>query len=163
MNKLALCLTLAIVLGVGCAPSPAPVEPEVDLEAEKSAVMQADRDFAAATAANGIEGWLSYFADDGAMLPATDEVVRGHESIRTLMAAGFANPDFTITWTPEFAEVSRAGDLAYTYGTYESGVSDPEETAMLTRGRYVTIWRKNSQGAWKVVLDIGNIYPESQE
>jgi len=157
MKIVAMCVVLITLSGVSCAQAP------VDLEAEREAVMQADRDFARDTAKNGVEAWVSYFSQDGVMLPDTGEVVRGHESIHALMAPAFDIPGFSLSWTPEFAEVSVSADLAYTFGSYETSAPDADGNRVVARGRYVTIWRKDADGGWKVVLDIGNTRPEGQE
>jgi ketosteroid isomerase-like protein len=55
---------------------------------------------------------------------------------------------------PIGGDVSRAGDLGYTHGTYE--ISDAAEK-VVERGSYVRIWRKQG-GAWRVVLDVINVH-----
>ncbi len=55
---------------------------------------------------------------------------------------------------PIGGDVSRAGDLGYTHGTYE--ISDATEK-VTERGSYVRIWR-NQGGAWRVVLDVINVH-----
>jgi ketosteroid isomerase-like protein len=157
MKRAAVCLVLASMWPLACVPTPVP-----DLEAERDAVLQADRDFARAVAERGVEAWVSHFSDDGVMLEAAGEV-RGHAAIHELMAPAFESPGFAMTWTPAFAAVSQGGDLAYTYGTYETTAPDAEGALGTTHGRYVTIWRKQTDGTWKVVFDMGNTEPEGQE
>jgi ketosteroid isomerase-like protein len=59
-----------------------------------------------------------------------------------------------LTWRPIFATISRSGDLGYTTGPWEfrKAKSDPNPAAF---GHYNTIWRKDQDGAWKVVVDGG--------
>lgn len=40
-------------------------------------LLQTDRDFDQATAEKGIEGWVSYFAEDGSMFPAGGDIITG--------------------------------------------------------------------------------------
>ncbi len=54
--------TLMLVAGSGCAPT-------VDVEAERAALREADRQFSAAAAAKHVEGVVSLFADDAQLLP----------------------------------------------------------------------------------------------
>lgn len=56
------------------------------------------------------------------------------------------------TWDVEFADVSSAGDLGYSYGTYKLAAlgARPAET-----GNYLRIWRKE-RGVWKVAADLAN-------
>ncbi len=147
---LALALILPGLLASGCAQG-------VNVEGERAALRQADIEFAKATAARSVEGWVSYFAEDGSMFPANAPIVTGKEAIRALMAPAFANPSFSLSWQPTRAEVSTAGDLGYTVGTFVRTVNDPEGKPLIQRGKYVTIWKKSADGNWKVVADIGNL------
>ncbi len=127
-----------------------------DQDELRAVLMEADREFGRATAKRGVEGWVSYFAEDGTMyLPAG--VMRGRAAIRERMAATFTNPD-ALTWHPTGAVVAASGDLGYTIGRWES--STPGEDGVTNekgRGNYVTIWRKQPDGSWKVAIDIGNV------
>ena len=55
---------------------------------------------------------------------------------------------------PISGDVSRAGDLGYTHGTYE--VTD-DSKKVIERGSYVRIWGKQD-GVWRVVLDVTNAH-----
>jgi ketosteroid isomerase-like protein len=59
-----------------------------------------------------------------------------------------------LTWRPIFATISRSGDLGYTTGPWElrKTKGDPNPAAF---GHYNTIWRKDPDGVWKVVVDGG--------
>jgi len=126
---------------------------------ESEALMQADRDFDKATAETGVEGWVSYFAEDGQMFPAGAEMVSGRQAIREAMAPAFGNPEFSLRWQPLGADVSRGGDLGYTYGTYVAKGPGPQGNVVERHGKYVSIWKKQADGSWKVVVDIGNSSP----
>ncbi len=126
---------------------------------ERQSLMQADIDFDRATAETGVEGWVAHFAEDGQMFPAGAEIVSGRQAIREAMAPAFANPGFSLRWKPLGAEVARAGDLGYTYGTYVARGPGPEGRLTERHGKYVSIWRKQRDGTWKVAVDIGNSSP----
>ena len=57
-----------------------------------------------------------------------------------------------ITWQPIGGDVSRAGDLGYTHGTYE--VTDDTKKA-IEKGSYVRIWRKEGN-VWRIAMDVAN-------
>lgn len=57
----------------------------------------------------------------------------------------------TISWTPSYAEVAKSGELGYTWGTWT--LNDPDTVLY---GKYFTVWKKNAENKWKVVLDGGN-------
>jgi ketosteroid isomerase-like protein len=122
-------------------------------------LLQADRAFAEAVAERGLEAWVAAFAPDGLMLPAAGEVVNGTVAIREAMAPAFANPEFRLIWSPLGGGLAESDDLGYTYGTYESLDGSPEPT----RGKYVTIWKRDEGGKWRVVLDLGNREPKATQ
>jgi hypothetical protein len=62
----------------------------------------------------------------------------------------FLNPGFTLSWTPTHAEAARNGSMGYTYGAYEA-----RSGTDVSRGMYLTIWRRIN-GHWKVVMDTGS-------
>jgi ketosteroid isomerase-like protein len=108
----------------------------------------ADRAFDADTAARGVDGWVAAFAPDGAL-------VRGHDWIAG-GAAIAANLDNThnaghLRWSPIASRVH--GDLGFTVGTATWTANDTTEPAW--RGSYVTIWGRQPDGSWKVVMDTG--------
>jgi len=127
--------------------------------AAKDDILEADREFGKAVAARGIDGWVECFAEDGKMFPAGGEVVEGKKAVRELMAARFAQPGFSLHWTPLGAELARSGDFGYTYGMSESRFTGKDGKLIVATGKYITVWRKEKNGAWKVIADIGNATP----
>ena len=141
---------LAAMCLAGCAQEAAPPPP-----ADPAVLMEADRAFAEAVAQNGTEAWVSWFATDGAQIqPGTGEIM-GHDAIRKLMA-GLDDPNLTLTWEPLRADIAASGDLGWTTGSYVSEVRAADGEVSRGQGRYVTIWRKQPDGSWKVVMDLGN-------
>ncbi len=127
--------------------------------AAKDELLEADCEFGKAVAARGIDGWVECFAEDGKMFPAGGEVVEGKKAVRELMAARFAQPGFSLHWTPLGAELARSGDFGYTYGMSESRFTGKDGKPIVATGKYITVWRKEKDGAWKVIADIGNATP----
>jgi ketosteroid isomerase-like protein len=64
-------------------------------------------------------------------------------------------PGFELEWRATDAEVAASGDIGYTIGTFEL-ITEQDGTAMLTEGKYVTVWRKQADGSWKVRVDCFN-------
>jgi uncharacterized protein (TIGR02246 family) len=122
-------------------------------------IMQADRDFDAATAVKGADGWASYFAEDGKMYGADGNLLTGRAAIRELMAPLFGNPKNSLRWEPTFAAVSQSGDLGYTTGKSKRLGPGPDGKMTERDGRYLTVWRKQKDGSWKVEIDVGNTGP----
>ena len=63
-----------------------------------------------------------------------------------------------LTWQPVFAAMSRSADLGYTTGPAEFR-KNKEDEKPFGYGQYISIWRKQKDGAWKVALDVGHGNP----
>jgi ketosteroid isomerase-like protein len=57
-------------------------------------------------------------------------------------------------------DVASSGDLAYSYGVYEFRSKGKDGKPTVENGKYTTVWKKQSDGRWKVVLDMGNASPK---
>ena len=64
-------------------------------------------------------------------------------------------PGFAIQWVATNAGVAESGDLGYTIGTFEL-TSEQDGVSMVTVGKFVTVWRKQADGSWKVEVDTFN-------
>jgi ketosteroid isomerase-like protein len=73
---------------------------------------------------------------------------------RNAAVAELAKTKGTIVWHPISADVSQAGDLGYTHGTYE--VAD-DTKKVIEHGSYVRIWKKQG-GTWQIVMDVTNVH-----
>jgi ketosteroid isomerase-like protein len=129
----------------------------VALQAGASAevLMQADREFNAAVAEGGSQAWASWFAEDGATIQPGIGEVRGRARILELMAA-LDDPSVSLAWEPDRADIAASGDLGWTTGHYVSESPGPDGSQQRSEGLYVSIWRRQPDGAWKVVMDLGN-------
>lgn len=124
-------------------------------KADASILRQLEADFMKAAAEKGAQGYMSYYAEDAAELPNGEDVLQGKESIAKTM--GFLDQkDNHLTWTPVYADMAASGDLGYTYGTYEFRSKDKDGKPTIEYGKYVSIWKKQKDGNWKVAMDMGN-------
>jgi hypothetical protein len=64
-----------------------------------------------------------------------------------------------LDWTPVFAKISKSGDWGFTSGSYSYN-SNP--TASITYGQYLSVWRTNNKGVWKLALNIDMAHPKTQ-
>jgi ketosteroid isomerase-like protein len=135
-----------LVLLAGCTSTPAAAP-------NPSVLMQADRAFAADVAGGGADAWAAWFAEDGAMIQEGAGEIRGRDAIRSAVAY-LDQPGPSLTWAPTRADIAASGDLGWTTGTWE--VRSSPDAAPSGRGLYVSIWRKQPDGSWKVVMDLGN-------
>ncbi len=153
MKNIVHCLTLALAILVlvvsGCAQ-------KVDVEAERATLRNADAEWSNVTGAKDVDGFVAAVAENGSILPPNTPILTGSEAIRQWTSELVANPGFAVSWQPTTVEVSTAGDLGYTVGTYELTLHDVQGNPVTDRGKYVTVWKKQPDGKWKVVADIFN-------
>jgi ketosteroid isomerase-like protein len=109
----------------------------------------ADRAFSDATGQRGLAGWVAAFEDHGAMITARGRV-EGRDQIGQAMEELLANGK--LAWAPIAS--GRRGEVGYTVGkaTY-TGTLETDRW----RSVYVTIWRKQPDGTWKVAFDTGRV------
>ena len=122
-------------------------------------LMAADRQIAADVDREGIDAWVRWFAPEGAQL-IPGRVVRGHAGIRSLMGPLLTNPRMKLYWEPDTASIAASGDFGYTIGRSRTvRRNDDGTTTVVQTGRYVTLWRREGDGSWKVELDTGHPAP----
>ena len=101
----------------------------------------------------GGAGFASWFADDGVALGNGVQPLIG--KVAVAKSANWSPQDYQLTWTPTDALMGPSGDMGYTWGHFEGRSKDSNGNPVLTSGRYITVWRKQANGEWKVVLDAG--------
>lgn len=127
--------------------------------ATEASLMQADRDFAVATHARGIDGWMSFYTTDAIRIRYRDNMVKGYDAIRTFDLPNISDTTTILNWEPTDAYVYRGGTIGSTTGRYWIVSRRPADSGkQLGTGRYVTMWRRE-QGRWLVIMDTG--YPDS--
>lgn len=67
--------------------------------------------------------------------------------------------DLTLEWTPQEAVVADSGELGFTWGYYVTTVHDRNGALVTSYGKYLDVWRRQSDGVWRWIADIGNDNP----
>lgn len=135
------------------ASSASRTDPATQASADPAEVLRAaDRAFFQATRERGLEGWLSFFADDAAVYPPEGPLVVGARDVRASYASQAGFPAKGFVWEPLEAGISTAGDLGWTLG--HAG-NDAGGTPVWSEGRYLSVWRRAADGSWRVVTDLG--------
>ena len=125
-----------------------------------ASLVRAERAFMDDVARRRLEGWVDAFADSAATFPPGSLVSVGRERIRRGMAATFADTSVHVVWHPVYATLAASGDLGYTYGYYRwTSRDDKGVPAPPAEGKFLTIWRRDDAGRWRVVVDMGNAGP----
>ncbi len=147
-------VALAVAIGAGLVACAAPVPEDAPI-VDASELMEADRAFNRAVSEGGSAAWATWFAEDGAMVQETVGEIRGRAAIADAVA--FLDlPGVSLTWDPIRADIARSGDLGWTTGSFVSVSPAEDGSERRDTGTYVSIWRRQADGTWKVVMDLGN-------
>ena len=109
--------------------------------------------FAKDVAARGGAGFASWFAEDGVLLGNGVAPVVGKDGIAK--SANWLPGNYRLTWTVVDARIGPSGDIGYTWSHYDGKSKDAAGNPVTTTGRFMTIWRHETDGSWKVVLNAG--------
>lgn len=126
----------------------------VRLQSDLASLIAAERAFARTSAVQGTrDAFLAYLAEDAVIFRPFP--VNGRKWMTE-------HPDQAglLTWRPAFADISRSGNFGYTTGPWEFRKDRTERKPQRT-GSFVSIWKRQADGKWKVALDTGIAYPQT--
>ncbi|HTM19385.1 MAG TPA: DUF4440 domain-containing protein [Kofleriaceae bacterium] len=111
----------------------------------------ADRRWNDDVGARGVDAWVDAFDADGVQQGGGGDHLTTSEARRKAMEPVLA-ASFRLIWTPVASGLSLTGDLGFTVGTwhYDAG------TVTKARGAYLTLWKRQADGGWKVLWDGGD-------
>jgi ketosteroid isomerase-like protein len=114
--------------------------------AEVAPVVAAERAFAADSPGLGVTGSFTKWSLPDAVIIAGGQV----QTVRQAYPPEAPRPadEPILQWWPNFAGVARSGELGFTTG----GVSVGGQRT----GHYVTVWKRQDDGAWKWIYDGGS-------
>jgi ketosteroid isomerase-like protein len=83
-------------------------------------------------------------------------VQRGSDAIVKAWSVFFGDGAPKIMWRPQFTEVLEDGTLALSRGPFLLVTTDADGTPTEHWGTFNSIWRKQDDGAWKIIFDAGS-------
>ena len=161
MKKSTFCAAAAAIAALsGCQPAPS----KVDTSALEGQLKQNEAKWTQAYAQHDAAALAGAYADDAALANPGAQLVEGIDAIRKETAAFAADPNLRVEFASDRIQVAASGDLAYTRGHYTMTMSDPAtKQPATTSGSYLTVWRKQQDGAWKAVEDFVTPGPETAQ
>jgi ketosteroid isomerase-like protein len=106
---------------------------------------------------NTRDAFLTFIADDGLLFRPT--AVNGKKWLNEHPVPP-SDKHPLLAWQPAFAGMAAAGDLGFTTGPWEFK-ADVKDEKPAGYGHFVTLWKKQSDGSWKFVVDLGINHPMS--
>lgn len=141
---------LAVLMPLSAAPASAAAE----MSAEAKALATLDDDWSAAAATRDAKRVASFYADDAIAYPPNEPAAVGRAAAEKVWAAYFADPSYHLSWKTTHAEVQ--GGIGYTAGSYEDSFKGPDGKKIQGKGKYLCVWKKQSDGTWKAIRDMWN-------
>jgi uncharacterized protein (TIGR02246 family) len=142
---------LLLAFTTACTQAPPPDTHDADVQALKDT----DAAWSKAMAAKDFEKSMSYYADDASLLISNAPAISGKDAIRAAFKPMFDDSNFALAFQASRVEVAKSADLGYTQGTYTLTITEPGTKKPLNdRGKYLTAYRKQADGTWKVVSDM---------
>ena len=125
----------------------------VDQASALKELLDRDRQFSAELVKEGLaKTFLAYASSEIRLYLAGELPYVGSQAVAEVLAKKKPR----IKWDLINGDVSRAGDLGYTHGTYEVTHDSKDVNE---RGSYVRIWQKQG-GEWRIVMDVTNVHPK---
>jgi ketosteroid isomerase-like protein len=123
-------------------------------EADRTAIRRADQTDRSMKMmiAKDWKGDLDLYAEDAIQMPPNQVAVQGKAAI---LAWDEAFPPFS-NFQEKSLEVEGQGNMAYDRGTYSMTVTLAGKEPIEEHGKYLTIWRKQADGSWKISRTIYN-------
>jgi len=168
MSRLCLMETVPVLVVLSlaaCQPAPRPAAATEGSAAASAAAPLSDADlaairandstFAAAATAGNVDGVVGTYAADASLLPPNAPQVKGADAIRGFWGGFMAANDLKMEITTD--EADGRGDLAYVVGRYRfTATPKAKGAAMQDEGKFVEVYKRQSDGSWKYAVDIYN-------
>jgi ketosteroid isomerase-like protein len=143
-------LSALLVAACGEAPRAGPAAGDV------ATLRAADSLLQLALTARDADRAAAFYAEDAVLLPVAEPIVEGRTAIRDEWRHLFAIPGYSAAAGLVAAVTSADGTLGYTRGTYASPMLAPDGQEVVERGKWVSVWRRDPEGRWRIVVDIYN-------
>jgi ketosteroid isomerase-like protein len=96
----------------------------------------------------------TYYAQGAIIATPGRPAAKDGRAVTKAIKDDIADPNLKISVSNEKTEVS--GDLAYRRGSFKITATNPQtKQAEHSTGTYLTVFRKQADGSWKIVEDFG--------
>ena len=134
-------VALTVLLVSLAAADDSAVDPALVVEAREIA-------FAKSMADRDIEAFATFVSDEAVFFNGS-EPLRGKQAVVDAWSRFFEAPDAPFSWHPDVVVVLDSGTLALSSGPVYAADGS-------VIGRFNSVWRRESEGIWRVVFDKGS-------
>lgn len=151
MRRAALLFIATVALG-GCAQTRLSGGPPVFDDSE---LRSAERALARALESPDPTAWVYLYTEDAMFVGPGGPAVQGRAAL--LQMAKTMKPLSSVTFTP--LRIEGSGNLAYVYGRGSWVNGRPPDAGPSSHVRALIVWRKESDGQWRVAQELMNADP----
>ena len=143
-----------------CAQTAKAPDTPVDLEALKTSIQAREKEWSAAFLARNASGIANLYTDDAVQLqPVSSDDRKGRDGITTATQAQFDTLTTVASREDITEEVIPAGPYVVEVGRYAFTGTSKANKPVSGAGRYLVLWRKDTDGQWRLLRDIGSEAP----
>jgi ketosteroid isomerase-like protein len=152
----------AALLAQGCSQTSAPPivqssAAQTDTHAaDEAAIRVQSAAWSDAAHSQDCEKEVSFYAADAVAFDDGGPIETGIETFRKSCAQDAASKNTSIAWKTAKVEVAKSGEMAYEYGHYHLEITGKDGKVTTQPGKYLLVWKKQADGAWKVAIDTDN-------
>ncbi|MBB1059734.1 YybH family protein [Marilutibacter spongiae] len=136
----------------GSPPLPSSLPVHGDAECE---VWARELGFAASVAAHDVEAFAAHVDPDAAFGSGQVRPLRGREAIVQAWAGLIAGREVRLAWYPTRVTIAAVPDIAWSSGPALYEAVDPVASPRHRIGAFNSVWRRGSDGTWRVIFDDG--------
>jgi len=126
----------------------------MDLAQVRQSIAEANSKFGEAVRSGNATALASLYTEDTRFLPAKGEMIQGSEGVEAYWAGALQSGIKEIVLTT--VEIIGMGDMVCEIGKAAVTIQPEGQETIEDIGKYVVIWKKTADGAWKLHVDIWN-------
>ncbi len=135
---------------------------EIEKKNKIEKLMETDRQFSEMAVKNGYpEAFITYAADEVIIMNENSFPLMGKEEVVDHYTKRKGTKS-VLTWYPTKGDIAESDDIGYTFGNWKLTAKDSSGKDLIFEGNYSTVWKKQTDGSWKYVLDCGSSHPEKK-
>jgi ketosteroid isomerase-like protein len=131
-------------------------QPAAQMPSALESLANAERAFAKTATEKGIrDSFLEFFDEDA--IAFNPGPVSATARLRSRPGRPFS--EYELRWEPRTGDVAASGELGWLTGP-STFIDHTRPTATPQHGNYLSVWRRQSGGPWRVFIDIGSDPPQ---
>jgi uncharacterized protein (TIGR02246 family) len=156
-RRLSLAAISFVVFLAGCTPAAPPLAPPDTHDADAKAIKGVEAAWVQAFTTKDVDKVAAFYTDDASVFLPGAPIITGIPAIKAALKPMIADRNFSLNFAADKVDVAKSGDLGYSQGAYTMTYSPLKgKTTVVEKGKYVTIFKKQTDGSWKNVADIFN-------